>query len=214
MSEESRQRREGVIALAAAGLAAAAIVAAALVALPQSPLGSASGPPTPSASAPSGSSPRPSSSPTPTPTSGAAVEDPQAVDPFYGDVVVSAPTGTDPGEFSNGLVVELVSVGQEAFTGSGIGTTSGQAVVVELLLTNDTAEARSVSPTVTAYAGPDRTPLAPVNGGSTDEPFSGSIAASSSETATYRFVLDPDDSPLWFAVSVGADSGLVVLEYR
>lgn len=210
MTDEQRQRREGVTALAAGGLAALAIVAAVLVASSPSALGTRGSSPGPSSSAGETSSPRPSSSP----TSGPADDEPQAIDPYYGDVVVSAPIGTAPGEFSNGLTLKLVSVSEEQFTGSGIGTTSGQAVVVELELTNESDAAEEIAATVTAYAGSDRTPLAPVNGGDTDEPFDGSIAASSTARATYRFVLDPDASPLWFAVSIGADSGLVVLEYR
>jgi hypothetical protein len=171
----------------------------------------------------------PDLTPTPSPTSpnspsgsstsrpdddGTDAQSPGAVDPYYGDVVVATPTGSEPGRFENGLVVELVSVRRETVTGSGVGSTSGEAIVVELRLTNTGAASASVAGTVTAYAGDERTPLTPVDAGASDQPFESSLGATESDIGTFWFMLDPADAPLRFAISVDSESGLVVLEYR
>lgn len=161
--------------------------------------------PSPPSSSPS-SSPIPSALPT---EPGEKPQDPAAVDPYYGDVVV-ANTTDDPAEFASGLTVELVSVTDTSAAATGIGSTGGPAVEVTLLVTNTSGASITLSPAVNAYAGSDRVPLTPDH----ETPIADTIASSAQSTGSYTFAVDDETSSIWITVSTGPDSGLVVFEYR
>ena len=202
-------RRNIVLITAGAVLIVAALVLAIVLNASAAPERASAGPdpismaPTPDPT--STSTPAPPSDETPAPT---------AIDPYYGDTVVAAPADSSAGEFPSGLSVEVASADRTTVTGAGPGSTSGAALVVTLRLTNTSAQPADVAATITAYSGDDRVPLSPVDGGSKDTGFSETLASGATETGTFWFLLDPADPPVRVAVSVGPDSGLVVLELR
>ena len=202
-------RRNIILITAGAVLLVAAIVLAIVLNAPAAPERASTGA-NPISIAPA---PDPTSTSTPAPPSDGTPA-PVALDPYYGDTVVAAPVDSSTGKFPSGLSVEVASADRTTVTGAGPGSTSGAALFVTLRLTNSSSQPIDVAATVTAYSGDDRVPLSPVDGGSKDTGFSDALASGATETGTFWFLLDPADPPLRVAVSVGPDSGLVVLELR
>lgn len=131
-------------------------------------------------------------------------------DESLGDDVAGTATGEEPATFADGLEVRIASVTPTTVEATGVGQTSGDAIVVELSATN--ASSKSVdlgAVTVNAYVGDARVPLEPTEA----KQFRGSLAASMSASARYGFRVPDDAGTIWVTVSTSADSGVVVLEY-
>lgn len=163
---------------------------------------------TPSPSAQSSTEPS-SSAPSPAPD-GTNPPVSTTIDPAFGDVVIAA-TRDDSAQFDSGLTLELLSVTETTATGQGIGGTSGEAVTVELRMTNTSTTARDIAPVVNAYLGEERVPLSPAG---EEDGFAATMGPGESAIAHYTFATDDADGTLWVTVSIGAESGLVVFEYR
>ena len=154
-------------------------------------------------------SPTPSSTPLAQPTAAPPVVEGE-FDESLGEDVESTATGEEPAAFGDGLEVRIGSVQTTTVEGSGVGQTSGDAIVIELRASNTSAKAISLgSVTVNAFEGEARTPLEPT----VAKQFRGTLAASKSARASYGFRVPDDVGTIWVTVSTGADSGVVVLEY-
>ena len=153
--------------------------------------------------------PPPSSTPLAQPTAAPPVVEGE-FDESLGDDIASTATGEEPAAFGDGLEVRIGSVQTTTVEGSGVGQTSGDAIVIELRASNTSAKAISLgSVTVNAFEGEARTPLEPT----VAKQFRGTLAASKSARASYGFRVPDDVGTIWVTVSTGADSGVVVLEY-
>ena len=203
--------RTTLIAAGAAGAAVIAIVAGVGVGLSgaSTPVDTSSSPTTPKPRASSSSEPTEAATPTAsaTPEAGDAPAAP-VVDPYYGDVVVSA-TDDDSAKLAAGVKVDLVSVAETSITGSGVGSTSGPGIEVTVRVTNTSAATITIAPVVNAYVGDERTPLTPDH----DTPIASSIAASGQSVGSYTFAVDDSSATIWITVSTAPDSGLVLFEY-
>lgn len=165
-----------------------------------------------------GASPEPEASPEPSPEPSGAGSWSPAPEGEEGptaapDVIVERASADDDVTFDTGVEVslgELLTTSVEAETPGEI---SGSAVVVEVVVTNDSTEAVDLSSAIVSLKAGDVLGIGTTAG--SPSPFNGSVAPGESVTASYVFMLDPaKDREVTVSVNYAAGEPVAVFTGR
>ena len=142
----------------------------------------------------------------------AETTDPDAVEGMFGDRPVEVAPAQSTAESSPGVTVRVARVSAVTASGTGIGEYSGPGLLVELEIENGTSKDPALDAvSVTAYRTPRLAPVASVESDDAVVPFSGTLPAGESATASYVFV-SPGGAGMSVAVLPALTGSVVVFD--